>query len=344
MTRHPLLAISLAVVPALLCACASPPPAAAPKEAQGAPKEAPKVAPEEAPKGAPEEAPRVAPEEAPKVALKDPDADSAGDAEGAFKDLPFDGTSAKELRVCGDPNNLPFSNEKLEGIENKIADVIAKDLGFKVVYTWWPHQRGVIKRVLNTRRCDVMLGIPKGYDPVLWTKPYYRTGYVMAYRKDRALKLKSLDDPRLKTLKIGVQVNSPPHDALGARGITGDNVIGYQMMFDSNFHAEDYPGKVVEDMIAGTVDVAMVWGPIAGFFAKKKHAPIEVVLIEDRPEVGNRFAFDISMGVRKANKPLKARLEESLARKHGEIEHILTDFGVPLLPVPEDKPRDKGKS
>src|SRR5215510_14238685 len=94
---------------------------------------------------------------------------------------------AKQLRVCGDPNNLPFSNEKLEGIENKIADVVAKDLGLKLVYTWWPHQRGVIKRVLNTRRCDVMLGIPKGYDLVAWTKPYYRTGYVLAYRKGRAL-------------------------------------------------------------------------------------------------------------------------------------------------------------
>jgi len=109
----------------------------------------------------------------------------------------------KQLRVCGDPNNLPFSNEKLEGIENKIADVIAKDLGMTVAYTWWPHQRGLVKRVLNTQRCDVMLGIPKGYDPVLWTKPYYRTGYVIAYRKDRGLKIRSLNDPALKKLKIG---------------------------------------------------------------------------------------------------------------------------------------------
>src|SRR5689334_13913976 len=104
----------------------------------------------------------------------------------------------KQLKVCGDPNNLPFSNEKREGIENKIADVIAKDLRLTVAYTWWPHQRGVVKRALNTLRCDIMLGIPKGYDPVLWTKPYYRTGYVMAYRKDRGLKLRSLDDPALQ--------------------------------------------------------------------------------------------------------------------------------------------------
>lgn len=248
---------------------------------------------------------------------------------------------AKQLRVCGDPNNLPFSNEKLEGIENKIADVIAKDLGATVAYTWWPHQRGLVKRVLNTGRCDVMLGIPKGYDPVLWTKPYYRTGYVLVYRKDRGLKLRSLDDPQLRTLKIGVQVNTPPHDALGQRGIA-DNVVGYQLMFDSNFHAEDYPGKLVEDLIAGSIDVALVWGPIAGYFAKKKTAPIEIVLLEDKPESGNRFAFDISMGVRKGNKDLKGKLEEALARKHVQIEHILEDFGVPLLPAAEEKAPDKG--
>lgn len=248
----------------------------------------------------------------------------------------------KELQVCGDPSNLPFSNEKLEGIENKIADVIAKDLGMKVAYTWWPHQRGLVKRVLNTGRCDVMLGIPKGYDPVLWTKPYYRTGYVLAYRKDRGLKVRSLDDPLLQKLKIGVQVNTPPHDALGQRGIVGDNVVGYQLMFDSNFHAEDYPGKLVEDLIAGNIDVALVWGPIAGYFAKKKAAALEIVLLEDRPESGNRFAFDISMGVRKGNKELKQKLEDAIARRHDELKHILEDFGVPLLPAAEEKARDKG--
>jgi mxaJ protein len=247
---------------------------------------------------------------------------------------------AKQLRVCGDPNNLPFSNEKLQGIENKIAVVIAKDLGATVAYTWWPHQRGLVKRVLNTKRCDVMLGIPKGYDPVLWTKPYYRTGYVLAYRKDRKLKVRSLDDPQLRTLKIGVQVNTPPHDALGQRGIA-DNVVGYQLMFDSNFHAEDYPGKLVEDLIAGNIDVGLVWGPIAGYFVKKKAAPLELVLLEERPDSGERFAFDISMGVRKGDKELKEKLEEALVHRHDEITRILEDFGVPLLPASEEKAGNK---
>jgi len=268
-------------------------------------------------------------------------ADDAKDAKPAKVAIQAkDAADDKQLRVCGDPSNLPFSNEKLEGIENKIATVIAKDLGLAVSYTWWPHQRGVVKRVLNTRRCDVMLGIPKGYDPVLWTKPYYRTGYVMAYRKDHGLKLRTLDDPALKTLKIGVQVNTPPHDALGQRGIA-DNVVGYQLMFDSNYHAEDYPGKLVEDLIAGTIDVGLVWGPIAGYFAKKQGAPLEIVALEDRPDGGTPFAFDISMGVRKGNTELKAKLEEALARRHSEIVHILEDFGVPLVPAADDKPRGK---
>jgi mxaJ protein len=246
----------------------------------------------------------------------------------------------KELKVCGDPNNLPFSNEKLQGIENRLADVIAKDLGMTVAYTWWPHQRGLVKRVLNTGRCDVMLGIPTGYDMVLWTKPYYRTGYVIAYRKRPGFKILSLDDPKLKTLKIGVQVNTPPHLALGERGII-DNVVGYQLMFDSNFHAEDYPGKEVEDLIAGQIDVALVWGPIAGFFAKKKNASIEVVPLEDSPDGSTHYAFNIAMGVRKKDTELRDKLDESLVRKRDEIKHVLEEFGVPLLPVSEEKAPDK---
>jgi mxaJ protein len=244
------------------------------------------------------------------------------------------GDGRKELRICGDPNNMPFSNEKREGIENKIAEVVAKELGWKVTYTWWPHQRGLIKRVLNTGRCDVLVGIPKGYDPVLWTRPYYRTGYVIAYRKDRVPAIRSLDDPSLRRLKVGVEVNTPPHDALGRRGIVGDNIVGYQLMFDSNFHPEDYPGKIVEDLIAGRIDVALVWGPIAGYFQKKRHAPfLKLVPIDDKSDAGARFAFDISMGVRKADKELKARLEEALARRHDEIVKILEEYGVPLLPL-----------
>jgi mxaJ protein len=241
----------------------------------------------------------------------------------------------KALRVCGDPNNMPFSNEKQEGIENKIATVVAQDLGWEVEYLWWPHQRGLVRRVLNTERCDVLVGIPKGYDLVGWTKPYYRTGYVIAYRKDRLTEaVGSLDDPRLKTLKVGVQVNTPPHVALAERGIVGDNVVGYQLMFDSNAHPEDYPGKELEDLMAGRIDVALVWGPIAGYFQKKKGlASLALVPIEGPSEGSKRFTFEMSMGVRKADTELKKRLEQALERKRDEIRAILEDFGVPLFPL-----------
>jgi mxaJ protein len=244
-------------------------------------------------------------------------------------------TKGGVLRVCGDPNNMPFSNEKLEGIENKLATVLAKELDSKVEYVWWPHQRGLIKRVLNTGRCDVLLGIPKGYDKVLWTKPYYRTGYVLAYRKDKiAEPLRSLDDPRLRTLTVGVQVNTPPHMALGDRGIVGANVRGYQLMFDSKFHPEEYPGKVMEDLIAGTIDVALVWGPVAGYFQKKRQASsIELVPLGDERAGTLPFAFEISMGVRKADAALRARLEKAIVTKQAEIRKILEDYGVPLLPL-----------
>jgi mxaJ protein len=249
-----------------------------------------------------------------------------------------DASAAKKnvLRVCGDPNNMPFSNEKQEGIENKIAAVVAKDLGWDVEYVWWPHQRGLVRRVLNTERCDVLVGIPKGYDLVRWTKPYYRTGYVIAYRKDRVEggDIRSLDDPRLKTLQVGVMVNTPPHVALGQRGIVGDNVVGYQLMFDSNAHPEDYPGKQLEDLIAGRIDVALVWGPIAGYFLKKKGAAsLALVPIEESGDSSQSFSFEIAMGVRKGDTELKARLEQVLDRRRDEIRAILEEFGVPLLPL-----------
>jgi len=157
---------------------------------------------------------------------------------------------------------------------------------------------------------------------------------------------------------VGVQVNTPPHLALGERGIVGDNVVAYQLMFDPNYHPEDYPGRQIEDLIAGRIDVALVWGPIAGYFQKKKGAeslvlvPIEgtgektavgkaaagKVAADEGAAKGLPFAFDISMGVRKKNTELEARLEQALERKQGEIKAILEDFGVPLLPLAASAP------
>jgi mxaJ protein len=231
------------------------------------------------------------------------------------------------FRVCADPDNLPYSNQKLEGFENKIAELMAKELGESPTYYWWPQRRGFIRTTLGTKMCDIVMGIPKGYDPVLWTKPYYRTSYVIAYPKNKGFQIKSLDDPILKEVKIGVYVNTPPHIALSERGIT-KNVVGYEVFYDPQ---ENYPGKIIDDLAAGKLDVAIVWGAIAGYFAKKQPIPIEIVPLLDGGSNSQPFVYDISIGVRKSDKELKAKLEEILDKKKTEIRKILEDYGVPLI-------------
>ncbi len=239
------------------------------------------------------------------------------------------GGHIKELRVCGDPDNLPFSNKKLEGFENKIAEVIAKEMGVPITYYWWPHQRGLIRRTLGAGQCDVLISIPEGWDPVLWTKPYYRSGYVIVYPKDKGFQIKSLDDPILKKLKIGVFVNSPPAEALAEKGIV-KNLVSYSLLYD---YQQNRPGKIIEDLIAGEIEVAAVWGPEAGYFIKKLNASyLEVVpLLDGGP--ATPFTFEFSMGVREGDKALKADLEQAISKRQAEIKKVLEDYGVPLLPL-----------
>ena len=239
------------------------------------------------------------------------------------------GSETKELRVCGDPDNLPFSNKKLEGFENKIAEVIAKEVGAELTYYWWPHQRGLIRNTLRAGQCDVLISVPQGWEQVLWTRPYYRSGYVIVYPKAKGHKITSLDDPVLKQLKIGVYINSPPAEALAEKGIV-KNVVGYNPLYD---YQQDRPGKIIEDLIAGEIDVAMVWGPVAGYYAKKLNAShLDIVPLQDGG-LATPFSFDFSMGVREGNKALKAQLEEALGKRQAEIRKVLEDYGVPLLPL-----------
>lgn len=254
------------------------------------------------------------------------------------------GAETKELRVCADPDNLPFSNQRLQGFENKIAELLANDLGTTLTYYWWPHQFGLVRRTLREDKCDVLIGIPKGYDLVLWTKPYYRTAYVLAYVKSKGFRIASLDDPILKQVKIGVYLNTPPYDALGERGITGNNVVRYSLFHDWHADQTRRPGRLMEDLFAGAVDVAILWGPMAGYFAKGPNAPpLELVPLPNSGPIP--MVFDISMGVRKGDRELKARLEEALDRRKTGIRKILEDYGVPLLPgasagsAPKPEPR-----
>ncbi len=240
---------------------------------------------------------------------------------------PAFGQELKELRVCADPDNLPFSNRKSEGFENKIAELIAKELGVPLKYFWYPHQRGLVRRALTPGLCEVVISIPQGWDPVLWTKPYYRSTYVIVYPKSRKPQIKSLDDPILKQLKIGVYVNSPPAEALGERGMQS-NMVGYSPYFD---YQEDRPGKIIEDVVAGKIDAAIVWGPIAGYTVKKLNTTsLELVPLQDSDQ-GIPLSFQFSMGIREGTKGLKARLEQAINKKQDEIRKILEDYGVPLL-------------
>jgi quinoprotein dehydrogenase-associated probable ABC transporter substrate-binding protein len=245
------------------------------------------------------------------------------------------GQQKKQFRVCADPENFPFSNRRLEGFENKIAGLIAKELGASPSYVWWGQRRGFIRNTMNASlkeaRCDVVIGVPRGYDLVRTTKPYYRSTYVFVYRKDKGLQLRSLDDPVLKKIKIGVHLfgddytNPPPVHELSKRGIV-DNVVG----FDTFYSSQNPPSKIIDAVAAGKIDAAIVWGPAAGYFAAHQQVPLELVPIPSG-KTDLPFVFDMSMGVRLGDDALAAQLETVLEKKQLEINRILKDYGVPLL-------------
>ena len=237
------------------------------------------------------------------------------------------------LRVCADPNNLPFSNQRGEGFENKIADLLAQDLGERVEYTWWAQRRGFFRNTLKGGICDVVIGVPSGFEMALTTKPYYRSTYVFLSRKDRHVEVKSFDDPVLKRLRIGVQIvgddqsNTPPAHALTKRHIV-DNVKGYTLYGDYSEH--DPPARIVDAVAKGDIDLAIVWGPLAGYFAKQSRVPLEVVPVSpqiDQPFLP--FVFDISMGVRRGDQELRDQIDQFLEKRRPEIEQILKDYRVP---------------
>jgi mxaJ protein len=243
--------------------------------------------------------------------------------------------SHRPLRVCADPNNLPFSNERLEGFENKIAALIARELNTEVQYTWWAQRRGFFRNTLKAGVCDLVVGVPSSFEMALTTSPYYRSTYVFVYRKDRRLNIRSFDDPVLRRIRIGVQLigddfaNTPPAHALSNRRII-DNVRGYTLYGD--YAQENPPARIIEAVAKGDLDVAVAWGPLAGYFARRQKAALEVVPVS--PEIDLPFlpfVYDISMGVRRGDDAFREELEEILTRRRAEIETILDDYGVPRL-------------
>ncbi len=231
------------------------------------------------------------------------------------------------LRVCSDPASLPFSNHKQQGFENKIADLLAQDLKVPVKYTWYPDATGFLRNTLNARRCDLVMGIASGAELVLNTNPYYRSSYVIVTRRKDNLDITELHDPRLKKLKIGLTAGTPPSDVIAAQGLMG-NVRPYQLVVDTRF---DAPGKLmIEDLAKGEIDVALLWGPIAGYYAKNYGDQLTVTpLVKEAKDA--RMDFYITMGVRPNEIEWKRQIDKLIKDNRDKIVAILKDYGIPLL-------------
>jgi mxaJ protein len=237
----------------------------------------------------------------------------------------------RELRVCADPNNMPFSNMKREGFENRIAALVAEDLHAQLTYVWQRMGRGFVREYLDTSRCDLLIGIPSGYRSVLTTTPYYRSTYLFVSRRAQRMDFAAgFNSPDLHGRKIGVQVldeeYTPPGEALARRGLQGA-IVGFDTIGDG-------ADSIVQAVADKQVDVAVVWGPLAGYFAQKYRGSLMLMPVE--PEVdppGLPFTFAISMGVRKGNISLRNEVQAILSRRESEIRRILDRYGVPQLPL-----------
>jgi mxaJ protein len=246
--------------------------------------------------------------------------------------------SANVLRVCSDPNNLPFSNRDLEGFENKIASIVAKELGLTPCYDWLPQRLGFFRTALKTFDSQLVMAAPAGFDKALLTGPYYRSTYVFVTRKSTQA-IKSFDDPRLKSLKVGVQLTgnvTPPTVALSRRKIV-DNVVGFPVFDETKGRPAE---KIIAAVASGDVDVAAVWGPQAGYFVKRQKVALEMTPVSPEVDGGGEgampFTFKICMAVRKGDAPLRDKAHRAIASRRSEIDQVLTDFNVPLLPVREE--------
>jgi mxaJ protein len=261
---------------------------------------------------------------------------------------PADAPERKALKVCQDPNNLPFSNAGGEGFENKIAELFGHDLGLPVTYYAFPNRMNFIRNTLRYKLptddypCDIVMGVPAGFDQVSATKPYYRSVYSLVYPKGKGLDavhssddLLALPRDKLATLRIGLYDRSPASEWLARHDLV-DRGVPYPMM---NADPAQYPGQLIErDLEQGKIDMAIVWGPIAGFFARRMHAP-ELVVVPMKSEPGLAFDFAMAMGVRYGEPAWKQQVEALLVKHRSEIQAILRDYGVPLLDTAASAPQ-----
>ena len=238
------------------------------------------------------------------------------------------------LRIAADPNNLPFSNRAGEGFENKIAELIAHELSARIEYVWRAQRRGFFRETLKEGTCDLVLGVPAKFEMALTTVPYYRSTYAFVVPEESSLKLESLDDPALRTLRIGVHligddgINTPPAHALAERNII-TNLVGFSIYGD--YAQPNPPRRIIEAVAKKEIDLAVIWGPLAGYFASRTNSGVRVIPLKTKAHPKDLpFAFDIAIGVRKKDTALRDELNEILLRKRQEIQRILAEYGVPL--------------
>jgi mxaJ protein len=240
---------------------------------------------------------------------------------------------ADALRVCADPNNLPYSNEHEDGFENRIARILADDLKIDLRYTWWAQQRGYIERTIGAGSCDVLIGVPEDFSAVTTTRPYYRSGYMFVTASARKLAIASLDDPQLRALRVGVQTisdeaSSPPAHALANRGIV-ENLRAFTIYGD--YTDTERLARILRSVAAGEIDVAAVWGPQAGYFIRHDHLPLSIAPITPELDGALPMVFDIALGVRSGDDALRDRLQSALDRHREEIDRILDGYAIPRL-------------
>jgi quinoprotein dehydrogenase-associated probable ABC transporter substrate-binding protein len=231
------------------------------------------------------------------------------------------------LKICADPNNLPFSNEKKEGFENKIAELMGTELGLPVDYVWFPQVIGFVRNTLQAHLCDLVMGTVAGDEIMQTTNPYYFTTYVMLYRSDKGIAPEGLRDPRLAGLRLGVVGGTPPADLLARYDLMA-HTKPYALTVDTRFQSPTH--EMVEDVVDGTIDVGFLWGPIAGYYRRHDELPLTLVPLKNEPGAA-RMEYHIAMGVR-ANEPeWRRRVNAAILKRQPEITAILRDYGVPLL-------------
>lgn len=237
-----------------------------------------------------------------------------------------------EFKVCADPDNMPYSNLKLEGFEDKIAQVLADDLGKKLTFAYAYNRQGFLRNTINAMRCDVIIGMTSDFDALRTSKPYYRSGHVFVWRKDSNYNIENWDSPDLKKGIIGIVDKSPATIPLNDYNLMG-NARPYRLQRDLNLPTS----FVIDDLIKGEIDVAVMWGPIAGYYAKQSKVPLEIRLIPEYNKVNlkGKEYWNISVAVRHKDKERMNLINQALERNKSKIDAILKDYGIPTVPVVE---------